>query len=163
MPEPQQRPGRSRQDYGTPDVVLEAVQRLLRISAFALDAAASPDNAVASRYYTATEDGLTQPWHDTGVTWWNPPYGQCGRWTAKADAEAALGRVSVGLIPASVGSHWWRRFVHQRAHVKFLNGRVTFMGCVAPFPKDVALVIYGDPVRWPIGYDVWAWRDDVRG
>lgn len=158
MPEPRQRPGRSRQDYGTPESILEAVKRLMQISVFALDAAASPDNAVASRYYTVDDDGLAQPWHESGVTWWNPPYGQCGRWAAKADAEASFGRVSVGLIPTSVGSNWWYTFVHRRAHVKFLNGRVTFVGCTAPFPKDVALVIYGNPVRWPVGYDIWAWK-----
>ncbi len=161
MPEPRQRPGRSKQDYGTPSIVLAAVRRLMHVSAFALDAAASQENAVASRYYTIVQNGLLQPWDDDGVTWWNPPYGQCGHWAAKANAEAALGRVSAGLIPASVGSHWWRKWVHQRAHVKFLNGRVTFAGCTAPFPKDVVLAIFGDPVRWPAGYDVWRWRPDA--
>ena len=163
MPEPRQKPGHSRQDYGTPEEVLDAVLQLLRIERFSLDAAAAANNAVAHRYYTAKDDGVAHPWHETGVTWWNPPYGQCKRWARKACSEAALGRVSVGLIPASVGSNWWREYVHQYAHVKFLNGRVTFVGCTAPFPKDVALVIYGDPVRWPAGYDVWDWRAYARG
>jgi hypothetical protein len=48
---------------------------------FDLDVAAPPGGPMsvpAAKWYTAADDGLTQPW--TGVVWCNPPYSGFGPW-----------------------------------------------------------------------------------
>jgi hypothetical protein len=51
---------------------------------FDLDAAAPPGGPLhvpCDRYFTAADDGLTQPW--TGLVWCNPPYSGFGPWGRK--------------------------------------------------------------------------------
>ena len=146
--------GRSRQDYGTPRELLDAVRTLFGPLAF--DLAASPDNAVSSRYFTAADDALAHKW--AAITcrpgeylWLNPPFAHIEPWVKKCVAESA--RVLL-LVPASVGADWWRDYVHQRGRVSFLNGRVKFVGATDYYPRDCALVSYADTPR----YDVWSWR-----
>ena len=57
------------------------------------------------------------------------------------------------LVPAAVGSNWFRGYVHKKALVLFLNGRLSFDG-KAPYPKDCLLAVYGVKA----GYDVWKWK-----
>jgi hypothetical protein len=74
------------------------------------------------------------------------------------------------LIPAGVGSNWWRDYVHNKAMVLLLNGRITFGGCppnpktgkVDAYPKDCALLLYSPENKFYIdhgdaAYDVWSW------
>jgi hypothetical protein len=51
---------------------------------FALDVAAphgGPWHVPCERYYTAADDGLTQPWD--GLVWCNPPYSNFAAWAAR--------------------------------------------------------------------------------
>jgi hypothetical protein len=66
-------------------------------------------------------------------------------------------RQIVVLVPASVGSNWWKEHVHREAWVLFLNRRITFEGHTAGYPKDLALIVYG-PDKAGCGYDIWDWR-----
>ena len=59
------------------------------------------------------------------------------------------------LVPASVGSNWWMHWVHQRASVRFLNPRVTFIGHAQGYPKDLALCVYDGK----FGYECWRWKE----
>lgn len=164
MSEPRQQPGRSRQDYGTPPALLEAIKASIGIADFAWDLAASETNAVTACYFTEAENSLLQPWPTEGWNWLNPPFARIGPWAEKAYHEALYRRVrTVMLVPAAVGSNWWHRWVHRKADVEFLNGRLTFVGCTAPFPKDCALLTYTHTSAM-VGcgtYDVWDWRQDV--
>ena len=58
---------------------------------FDLDVAAPPGgpwHVPAARWYTAEEDGLTQPWD--GLVWCNPPYSKYAPWAARfADHDRA--------------------------------------------------------------------------
>ena len=57
------------------------------------------------------------------------------------------------LVPAAVGSNWFRDYVDGKALVLLLNGRLSFDGA-GPYPKDCILCLYGiEP-----GYEVWSWR-----
>lgn len=59
---------------------------------FVLDAAASPENAKCSRYFTPEEDGLSQNWNVGGAVFCNPPYGrEIGKWVQKAYSEHVRG------------------------------------------------------------------------
>ena len=46
------------------------------------------------------------------------------------------------LVPAGVGSNWWKAWVHHKAYVFLLNGRITFVGQPTCYPKDCCLLYY---------------------
>lgn len=165
MPMPQQKPGRSKQDYRTPPEFLDAVKRKLEITGFDADLAADDANAVSDLYFTKDDSAFDAPtWKfGRGWNWLNPPYSAIGPWVARAfDAMAHEQANTAVLIPASIGANWWRDHVHGKAMVLALNGRITFVGCDTGYPKDCALLLYspfeyscingGD---WP--YDIWSW------
>lgn len=84
------------------------------------------------------------------------PYAHIAPWVGRAWSESRKGAHVLMLLPAGVGSNWWRDFVHEKARVLLLNGRLTFGGETAPYPKDLVLLEYG-PKVYP-GYTVWNWR-----
>jgi phage N-6-adenine-methyltransferase len=159
--EPKHNKGKSKQDYETPQVFIDAVCRKLEIAEFMLDVAATAENAKAPFFYGVEQDGLAQSWRapgtDAGWTWCNPPYADIRPWVEKAYAERAVGNASALLLPAGVGANWWRDWVHEKVHVLFLNGRLTFVGADQPYPKDCALLVYSRD--YAPGYHVWTWRD----
>lgn len=157
---PRQKPGRSKQDFRTPPVFLDAVKRRLGIEAFSIDLAATPTNAVASTYYTVADNALVQPWTSDGVAWLNPEFADIGPWVQRAAEQAALGAKIAMLVPAAVGSNWWRDHVHHKCFVLLLNGRLTFVGHTQPYVKDCCLLLYGPP--YGIGYAVWPWMRTLR-
>lgn len=155
---PAQRPGRSKQDYQTPLLFLEKVRERLHIDNFCIDLAASHLNSVAPFCYTIEDDSLAQDWFKwSGWCWLNPPFSKMSPWVAKAVFQAEMGAKIAMLVPASTGSNWWAHYVHDRAHVLLLNGRLTFMGCDAPYPKDTALLLYTPFISG--GYEVWDWSE----
>ena len=95
-----------------------------------------------------------------GLLWLNPPYANIAKWTEKCarwravEAGAASEQRIALLVPASVGSNWFAEHVDGKALVIFLRPRLTFVGHVDPYPKDLLLAIYG----LPPGYECWRWR-----
>lgn len=163
MSMPNQKPGKSKQDYSTPLELLEAVKHRLRIGDFAVDLAASTENAVAPFYLTAEEDGLNQSWRNAaedgeGWCWLNPPYGNIEPWVKKSIIEAKeFGCKIVMLVPSSVGSQWWKKFVAPYAYIAHLSPRLTFGGCKDPYPKDTSLLLY---TPWGFtGTEYFNWLD----
>jgi phage N-6-adenine-methyltransferase len=186
MTMPAQKPGRSRQDFQTPDDFLDAVKHRLGITAFAIDLAADDGNTVADLFYDKDQNALVQSWAvGPGWNWLNPEFGDIGPWVEKAWAECLrqdeIVRTAV-LVPAGVGSNWWRDWVHEKAQVLLLNGRLCFIKdwettidpasvkrgddpprCYtsAPlYPKDCCLLLYeaAEPSTW---YAVWDWRREI--
>ncbi len=157
MTQPDQKPHRSKQDYATPRLFLAAVKALLGIDRFAFDLAADATNTVADGWYDEACDALSQDWTTLGINrewlWLNPPFGVIRPW-AKKCAESGLWIAF--LVPAAVGSNWFRDYVDGRARVLLLNGRLAFMPDKPNwlYPKDCILVLYG---REP-GYEVWTWN-----
>src|SRR3990167_10084396 len=162
---PPQKPGRSKQDYGTPEEFLIAVRRRLQIEAFAWDLAATRGVNECSPYgcYTLEEDALAgdiSRWLFPGWIWCNPPYATISPWVERAYHAGQVGGHFAVLIPASVGANWWGDFVERKAQIIPLNGRITFVGAPDGYPKDCALLLYGPDVR--IGYDsAWRWMDTL--
>ena len=160
MTVPTQKPHRSRQDYRTPFAFLIAVKRLLKIDHFVVDLAAGEHNTVAKRFYSVDDNALVQSWNwwsNGEWAWLNPPYADIKPWVEKAYFSGC--NIAM-LIPASVGANWWKQWVHHRAKVLFLNGRLAFMSDKPMwlYPKDCALLLYGPGLERYPNYDIWTWR-----
>jgi len=150
---------RSKQDYQTPAGFMRAFEECFGPIGF--DLAAHAQNTQHEKFFGVEEDSLRQNWERTqslcvGWLWLNPPFNNIKPWAAKCDAlreEMGWDCSLAFLVPASVGSNWWREYVHLRAQVHFLSPRLSFDG-KNPFPKDIALCLYG----MPPGYECWRWK-----
>ena len=169
MAEPVQKPGRSRQDFGTPKVFLEAIAR--QFGPIDLDLACRTDNMVAPYGIAENQDldALAQDWSDpmywnkpgnvvesgvqSRVAFCNPPFGDIRPWAAKVESCRWLPRWTLLLVPASMGSKWWAEHVLGKAQV-FGIPRMSFDG-VNLYPKDLALIAAGYGVN---GTSYWDWR-----
>lgn len=168
---PKQKPGRSKQDYQTPRALLDATRKFLDTSDFWIDLAATKKNRVVARYYGRKDDSLdprvswrSPPNLPLRWGWLNPPFAQIGPWVQKAYEQSQRGARIAMLVPAAVGSNWWRDWVHEKAHVLLLNGRITFVGADQGYPKDCVILLYGKPPDSPhyVGsfwYRIWRWTD----
>lgn len=165
MSMPRQQRHKSKQDYATPMPLINAVKRRLGIRAFAFDFAADASNHKARRYWDVHNDALSyspDDWRSqlgSGWGWLNPPFKDITPWAAKCAAVRRRGGSIAFLVPAAVGSNWFRDHVHCRALVLMLNGRIPFMPDRPEwgYPKDCVLILYSPKVR--PGYEVWNWRD----
>lgn len=148
--------GKSKQDYATPLDFRHAVIHTFGCPTF--DLAADRDNVFSSsgRFFGLPEsDSLEQEWSDIdGLLWLNPPFDRIEPWAKKCAEEAELGAEILFLVPAAIGSNWFRDYVYGRAQVIAVNGRLCFDG-KAPYPKDVILCHYGPLLR---NFVVWNWK-----
>ncbi len=161
MKQPDQKPGRSKQDYATPAVFIQAVKWRLGIDQFAHDFAADATNAKAPTWFDEATDSLIVPHWETvigdGWGWLNPPFAKIGPWAFRCHETARAGGHIAFLVPAGVGANWYRDYVHGKALVLALNGRIPFMPDKPTwlYPKDCILCLYGPSVT--PGFDVWTW------
>lgn len=182
MSMPKQKPGRSKQNYRTPKTFLKAVATLLGIGWFSHDFAADRHNTVVGlSYWTEKDNSLTKSidkWAeacDYEWGWLNPPYADIAPWAIKSLLSMRKHGAKIAfLVPASVGSNWYRDYIHGQNGVKtlFLNGRLNFIGenwrkIINPstgkfytseplYPKDCMLVLFG--TGEPYSAEPWTWR-----
>jgi phage N-6-adenine-methyltransferase len=171
MATPQQKPGRSRQDYRTPDDFTAAVKRRLGIAGFVHDFAAHAENTQARTWFGPGSDSYTDAlvapsWSRYcrhGWGWLNPEFSNIEPWAKRCAATAAEGGHIALLVPASIGADWFRDHVDGRALVLALNGRLAFIDGKPRdlYPKDCLLALYS-PLVAP-GFEVWSWRTQLRG
>ena len=108
---------------------------------FVLDVCALPENAKCARFYSPTDDGLAQEWR--GACWMNPPYGrEIAKWMRKAYEESLKGATVVCLVPSRTDTAWWHDYA-MRGQVRFLRGRISFVGAAGPAPFPSAIVVLG--------------------
>ena len=108
---------------------------------FELDVCATPGNAKCARYFTAAEDGLSQPWAPY-MCWMNPPYGRAIKhWVKKAYEEGLKGATVVCLIPSRTDTAYWHDYVMKATEIRFIRGRLKFGGSKdsAPFPSAIVI------------------------
>ena len=108
---------------------------------FTLDPCATPDNAVCPLYFTKADDGLKQDW-GTHRVFCNPPYGrQIGKWVRKCFEASQAGALVVLLVPSRTDTRWFHHWVHNKAKITFLPGRLRFgeADSCAPFPSLLAV------------------------
>lgn len=168
MSQPEQKPGRSKQDYATPENFIAATKTLLGIERFAFDFAADVTNAKALRWWSEDVDSLSMmpsDWVakiDGGWGWLNPPFSKIKPWALRCSQVRAAGGSIAFLVPAGVGANWYRDYIHGQALVLALNGRLAFMPDKPDwlYPKDCILCLYSPKV--PPGFDVWSWALGTR-
>lgn len=109
---------------------------------FSIDAAASVSNALLPRYWTEADDALAQDWTGERV-WCNPPYGRAGGKFIRKAAEHRA-EVAVLLIPARPDTAAWHDCILDKPNVevRFLRGRVQFVGAAHPAPFPSAVVVF---------------------
>lgn len=112
--------------WETPAPVVEALEA--EFGRFDLDPCCRQESAKAPRYYTPEADGLTNPW--VGRVFLNPPYSKPAPWLEKAIAETSSGaaQLVIALLPASTDTRWFHDLVKGYAEVRFLKGRIKFLG-----------------------------------
>lgn len=163
--------GNSAQNFATPRIFGAAVLEKLGIEDFMFDFAANSENAVSLCYWDKQTDALKQTDEDwlfavqqpyrSGWGWLNPPFDDIEPWAEKMTVLRDKSGSCAFLVPAAVGSNWWRDYTHGVAYVLLINGRIPF-DPLKPhwgYPKDCALCLYS-PEREP-GYEVWSWLQDV--
>jgi len=106
---------------------------------FTLDVCAHPHNAKCHRYFSPQDNGLEKQW-GYGTCWMNPPYGrEIKKWVQKACVSSMNGALVVALLPARTDTQWWHSFVMKAHEIRFIQGRVRFVGAPhpAPFPSCI--------------------------
>ena len=99
-----------------------------------------------SNFYRTKIDGLAQPWF--GKVFMNPPYGKGeGDWIARAYHQTQSGNADlvVGLLSVRTDTIRWHKYIHNKAEIRFLKGRLTFVGAPASAPFPSCLVIWRKP------------------
>lgn len=104
-----------------------------------LDAAASANNALCSRYITEEQNTLETPWANylsiPGYVWLNPPYSDITPFVKKAAAESANQIGTVMLVPADTSVGWFREAIETASEVRFIvGGRLAFINPVSGKP-----------------------------
>jgi hypothetical protein len=172
--EPQQKPGKSKQDYGTPPEFLAAIAR--QFGPIDLDLACRTDNMVApygiaenqgldalsvdwaNPMYWSKSDNVVVSGDHIRVAFCNPPFGNIRPWAAKVESCRWLSRWTLLLVPASMGSQWWADHVLGKT-MAYGVPRMAFCGDdghpLDLYPKDLALVAAGYGVA---GTGYWDWR-----
>jgi len=103
---------------------------------FIFDAAANGDNSKCAYY---SSDSLNTDWWLCSASpalgantalFLNPPYsaGNIDRFMKKAHEESQKGAVVVCLVPCATDTRWWHNYVMKAQEIRFIKGRVKFIG-----------------------------------
>ncbi len=154
---PIQKPGHSKQTYGTPKEFIQAIEK--RFGPIVCDLAAAKENTKAPHFYSIKDNSLAQPWaehYSEGVLYLNPPFGGIEGWAKKCAEESQKRHgLILFLTPSSIGTTYFAEYIHQKAMVLSLSPRLVFEGETSSFPKDLMLSCYGYGFK---GFDVWRWK-----
>ncbi len=128
-------------EWATPQSLFD---ELNEVWGFQLDVCATPENAKCEKFFTESDDGLSQDWGEH-VCWMNPPYGRgIKHWIKKAHDSAENGATVVCLLPSRTDTAYWHDYV-MKGDITFIRGRLKFgdaKNC-APFPS--AIVVFQPP------------------
>lgn len=146
----------SKQDWRTPEEFLLAVEK--KFGKISFDLAATPGHEVAENYYSPEQDSLSQDWLSIPgpVVFLNPPYANIRPWAEKLAECKDLARWTVMLVPASMGSMWWRDYILGKCYTLGVP-RIKFRGAKDLYNKDLALILSGYSVS---GTGFWDWRKE---
>jgi site-specific DNA-methyltransferase (adenine-specific) len=130
----------AKDDWNTPDVVLDIVRRFGVID---LDPC-SNSHSIVEAQSEHSEDGLGLAWRNYGLAFVNPPYGrEIKKWVAKMRTEGEHGAEIIGLVPARPDTAWFSDIWKSARAICFWRGRITFLGAQYPAPFPSALPYWG--------------------
>lgn len=112
---------------------------------FTLDPCCTSRNKKCTKYYTKSDNGLTQDWSGETV-FCNPPYGrEITEWVKKCHEESMRGTTVVMLIPARTDTAYFHDYIYKKHEIRFIRGSLHFNDSKqgAPFPSMV-VVMRGD-------------------
>jgi hypothetical protein len=132
--------------------------------AIGIDLAALEENAVCERFISPQQNTWETDWlqYADGERWaWlNPEHESSGRAAQRMYAFRAWSYDFMGalLVPAAVGSKWWREHVDGKCLEVLPFPRISFDDAHS-YPKDLALCLYG---KHEAGRVYWDWHHDVH-
>ncbi len=126
---------------------IEFFEELDREFHFTLDPCADNHNHKCAKYYTKNDDGLTKDWNGE-VVYCNPPYSskEQNLWVKKCYDESRHATV-VMLIPARTDTERFHKYILPHAEIRFLKGRLTFVGAKDPAPFPNMVVVFRNRLR----------------
>ena len=115
---------------------------------FSVDVAATKENALCKKFFTAEDDGLKKRWK--GTVWCNPPFHRhlIGAWVERAFLESQRGAKVVMLLPSRFKDYrWWKTFC-VRGEVIFLHDYIRYQKCGEDTTAyiDSVIVIFGPDI-----------------
>lgn len=111
---------------------------------FTLDPCCEYHTAKCERFFTPVENGLIQDWSGN-VVFCNPPYsrGNIDLWVEKCYNESQKDNtVIVALVPVSTSAKWFHQYVLGKAEIRFIQGRIRFVGAPFTAPFSSMILIY---------------------
>ena len=158
-----------REDWSTP---IELFATLSRSHGFVIDLCASRQNAMCDFWITEGVDifsplgeevarNAARAFHafEHPYAWINPPYqgsGKTGLFVVRAvELCLAHGLGLVALIPASVGSTWWRESVDPFFDFVLFTPRLRFGGAPSSAQFDSAICVMRSPGERDLGPDMF--------
>lgn len=110
---------------------------------FTLDPCCTIETAKCQKFYTPEIDGLAQSWESERV-FCNPPYsrGNIDTWVKKMYDEQMNAELIVGLLPVSTSATWFHDFVYHKSEIRFIKGRIRFVGAPFTAPFSSMIVIW---------------------
>lgn len=144
-------------DYETPQALFDEWNKIF---GFNLDACATIENRKKSMFISPERDAFLVDWNFprlsvcngrvvSGRVWCNPPYGKNIKlWIARAIQQVNEGSAEfvVMLLPANTDTRWFHNLCKKHGKIKFLPGRITFVGENGGNKNGSMLVLFGkDP------------------
>lgn len=132
--------GKSETVVATPQDFRDAIVK--RWSYPAIDLACEERNRFGSwGFYSHERDSLAEDWKGkhSGLCWLNPPYDNIAPWARKA---ADSGANILMLVPASIGTNWFRDVQSRCDVIPIGNPRIKFDGHKNGYPKDLMLLVF---------------------
>lgn len=125
-------------EWATPQSFFDEVNAEFQ---FDLDVCATDENHKCEKYFTMSDDGLSQNWGGARV-WCNPPYSEIDKWVAKAFYETKQDNtLVVMLIPSRTDTKYFHNYIYNRTEIRFVKGRLKFGDGKnsAPFPSMLVI------------------------
>jgi site-specific DNA-methyltransferase (adenine-specific) len=133
-------------EWETPESLFQPLKKEFDI---VLDVCASEHNTKCKAYIDRKGNSLVSSWStlisqlgENKAAWMNPPYGRgIDKWVKKAFDEAQKGATIIALLPARTDTSWFHNYIHNKHEVRFLKGRIKFVGAPssAPFPSMIVI------------------------
>jgi phage N-6-adenine-methyltransferase len=149
----------NKDDWETPQDFFDALNQEFH---FNLDVCATKANAKCADFFSSQSNGLAQSWAARRC-WMNPPYSQTAAWIQKAACEAREpDTLVVGLLAARTDTWaWWDHVWPAASQIRFLRGRLRFLGAPSSAPFPSAVVVWGGRCGFMAGRlaaFAWDWK-----